>query len=138
MHNPYIVLAIAAYFVVLHIGMMIAAAQLSMRSVPKNIYNRRALAGGVSYLVGMIAAIGFAFAAKEKAGRATYVAIILICLFALPLAVYPVMTLALQLNPCGGGQKSCTMKLSGKYSSTAALLAALSVWVIAKYTMQKL
>lgn len=138
MHNPYIVLAIAAYFTVFHLGMLLAAVQVPTQDIDPDIYRRRALAGTIAYLVGIVAAVGFGFAAREKAGRATYTAIILICLFALPLAVYPVMTLALRLDPCGSKKGSCIMKTSGKYSSTAALLTALGVWVLAKYSMEKL
>ncbi len=91
MHNPLVVLSLAAYCTLLHVGMMIAM-PIAMRGNGKPsgpVHRRRAMAAALAYVVGIVAAVVFGIQNRRRARtHATFWAVILLLLFGLSYAVY--------------------------------------------------
>lgn len=95
MHNPLLVVAIAAYVTVVHLGMLIASLllpELAPCNAPSNykdVKARRGVAAGVAYASAAVTAIVFGVMRRAKAKtHITYWATLLILIFGLSFAIY--------------------------------------------------
>ena len=144
MHNPLLVVAIAAYVTLIHLGMLVGMSISHKWSgddkEKKAIKKRRTVAAAVAYVVALAATLYFAIARQSKAKtHVTYWATLLIMFFGLSYAVYTIFPKVYASDPTPEDQKARTYK--GQVANVVhalALLGAAITWFTAKFTMKPL
>jgi len=143
MHNPLMIMAVAAYVTLWQLGMLLVA--LTMPADPRRqstgtdtSIRRRAVAGGMAYSAGIIAAVAYAVMRRERAQtHATYWAIVLILLFGLSFAVYMAVPKLVKPDPTPEDQQVLQKWHDASAAvSVVALLGAGVTWVVARNTMK--
>lgn len=147
MHNPLLVIAIAVFVTVVHVGMLLAALSMPARAAGHDdpaqvaMRRRRGMAAGVAYAVAAAAAIGYGVMRRDRAHtHVTYWAALLILFFGLSYAVYSAVP-KLAAPPATGADAVAArqkwLDASAVVHMVALALAVLS-WLVAARTLQPL
>ena len=144
MHNPLIVISIAAYVTLIHLGMLVGMSVIhkssSNDSEKRKIRKRRSIAALVAYIIALIVALGFAFMRQEKAKtHLTYWATIFILFFGVSYAIYSIIPKVYAEDPTAEDQKTkMTLGRVANIVHAMALIGALLTYVTARFTMTPL
>ena len=96
MHNPRIVIALATWLTITHLGHVFVMSynkdyeSCSHRKDAEDVavYRRRVTAGSTAYAIGFLAALGYLISRRHRSNRITYYAVAAIILFGLTHAIY--------------------------------------------------
>lgn len=143
MHNPLMIMAIAAHVTLWQLGMLLVALTMPANSRRQSTgteasIRRRAVAAGMAYSAGIIAAVAYAVMRRERAQtHATYWAIVLILLFGLSFAVYMAVPKLVKPDPTPEDQQVLQKWQDASATvSVVALLGAVVTWVVARNIMK--
>lgn len=143
MHNPLMIMAIAAHVTLWQLGMLLVALTMPANSRRQSTgteasIRRRAVAAGMAYSAGIIAAVAYAVMRRERAQtHATYWAIVLILLFGLSFAVYMAVPKLVKPDPTPEDQQVLQKWQDASATvSVVALLGAGVTWVVARNIMK--
>ena len=139
MHNPRIVVTLAVWFIVIHVGHMIVMGfnknfkTYAARECPDDgaVRRRRVAAGLTAYAIALIAALAYFITRREKADRITYWAVGAIVFFGLAEAVYMAWPKLYRNDPTPADQQR--QRRGARLSESVhvvALLSAIVAWVL--------
>ena len=139
MHNPRIVVTLAVWFTVIHVGHMFVMGYnkdyqtCAARKGPDDVavYRRRVAAGSTAYAIALIAALAYLISRREKADRITYWAVGAIVFFGLAEAIYMAWPKLYRNDPTPADQQR--RRRGARLSESVhfvALLSAIVAWVL--------
>jgi uncharacterized membrane protein len=144
MHTPLMVVAIAAFFVLLHLGhifgmLIVQKPELTVTDEDREVKERRGAAAGIAYGLAAAAALVYGLTQQIKAGRVTYWATIAILFFGLSTVIYAIVPKIYHKDPTAEYQERHVRAARLSNTVTAvALFGAVGAWAIARGTMAPL
>ena len=138
------VVAIAVFFVLLHLGhifgmLILQKPQVTVTDEDKEVKERRGAAAGIAYGLAAATALVYGLTRQNKAARVTYWATIAILFFGLSTGIYAIVPKIYHKDPTAEYQERRVRAARLSNTITAvALFGAIIAWAIARGTMQPL